>query len=293
MNPTFAITSTPLPPPPPASPPPHQGTTTSSSSSGSSTAAAAAIAGRKCDPKFTIWTTVTSNGARLCVPDSGVALTVPHGAVAPGTKADIFVSVLHSGQHGPRLRASRETLLSPVVMCGPPDALAHLQKPAVLTLPHCASLMKGNWSVTVMTDAAEDNSNVSSWRRLVTLGQETINTPVYAQLDVSSCHLVVDTLATYCLVGESAAAARQQQTMNQQQPLAAVSSYNGSGGSGSGPAVKCLRLAAYAQECPHPTDLTLRVYCLPDTDDALAWVTESERRFGGRLLDLLENSWVS
>ena len=45
-------------------------------------------------------------------------------------------------------------------------------------------------------------------------------------------------------------------------------------------------MAAFAQECPHPmpAELTVRVYCLPDTDDAMAYVSESERRFGGRLL---------
>ena len=170
-----------------------------------------------------------------------------------------------------------------MVMCGPPEALVHLKKPLVLTIPHCASLMHGNWSVTVMQSdeildnslsnkRASNNGNLclnsnTNWQRVVTLGHETINTPVYAQLDVNACHLVIDSLATFCLVGESASRS---------------SSLKSKGSS----AVKCLRLAAFAQEGPaQPADLTMRVYCLPDTDDALAYVSETERRYNGRLLD--------
>ena len=70
---------------------------------------------------------------------------------------------------------------------------------------------------------------------------------------------MTDVLATFALAGESAS---------------------------SGVAVKSLQLAAFAQEGGHRgPDLTVRVYVLPDNVAALAYVTESERRYNGRLLD--------
>ena len=93
----------------------------------------------------------------------------------------------------------------------------------------------------------------------VFIGQETLNTPAYVQLDVNNAHVMTDVLATFALAGESAS---------------------------SGVAVKSLQLAAFAQEGGHRgPDLTVRVYVLPDNVAALAYVTESERRYNGRLLD--------
>ena len=66
-----------------------------------------------------------------------------------------------------------------------------------------------------------------------------------------------------------------------------LSSFALSGDSASaGQAGKSLQLAAFAQEGAHRgPDLTVRVYVLPDNAAALAQVTESERRYNGRLLD--------
>ena len=93
----------------------------------------------------------------------------------------------------------------------------------------------------------------------MTLGQETLNTPSYVQLDVNNAHIMTDILASYALVGES--------VPNKM-------------------AGKTLQLAAFAQESGHRgPDLTVRIYVLPDTSAALSQVYESEKRYNGRLLD--------
>ena len=75
------------------------------------------------------------------------------------------------------------------------------------------------------------------------LGRETINTPMYVQMDASECHVMTDNLARYTLTGE---------------PRTPTSR-----------AVKILRLAAFAPHVPTSVDFNLRVYFVEDTQDAL------------------------
>ena len=43
--------------------------------------------------------------------------------------------------------SDKQTILSPVVLCGPTDLL--LQKPVVLSIQHCASMRQGGWKLSV------------------------------------------------------------------------------------------------------------------------------------------------
>ena len=203
---------------------------------------------------FTKWSSVTNQGGRIVLSESNISLTVPEGSISAGQTADMFVSVIHDTKSYPDLQPG-QTLLSPVILTGPSAASKKLRKPVILSFPHSAALRQGNWTISVM--GATEGEKMS-WRSLVTLGQETINSPVYAQLDLNMCHLVTETLTAFALVGQSA-----------HHP----------------PAFKSLRIAAFAQEFPQGSDLTVRLYCLQDTDHAVKFVTETEKQFGGRLLD--------
>jgi leucine-rich repeat transmembrane protein FLRT len=98
----------------------------------------------------------------------------------------------------------------------------------------------------------------------VTLGEETINTPVFSQVDAHQCHLAVDQLGHYALVGESVCP-----------------------GGGNNPATKTLRLAVFSPMAAnqHSLEYGLRCYVLDDTIAALDAVISLERRMGGRLVD--------
>lgn len=83
---------------------------------------------------------------------------------------------------------------------------------------------------------------------MVTLGEETINTPVFTQLDANQAFLVCESLARYVLIGEP-------------------SSLGGLSLLGAAPA-KTLRLAVFAPSLgasPPPLDYSVRVYALEDT----------------------------
>ena len=71
----------------------------------------------------------------------------------------------------------------------------------ILSFPHSAALRQGTWTISVLLGATEGEN--MTWKSLVTLGQETINSPVYAQLDLNMVHLVTETLTAFALVGQS------------------------------------------------------------------------------------------
>ena len=76
-------------------------------------AAAAPSSAGLLDPRFTTWAAVTSHGARISLPDCGVVLTVPEGAVQPGVSRELFVSVVTSQKSGPKLSGGARPCSAP------------------------------------------------------------------------------------------------------------------------------------------------------------------------------------
>ncbi|KAK5645630.1 hypothetical protein RI129_004094 [Pyrocoelia pectoralis] len=195
--------------------------------------------------------TVTHSGSYLNLPESSVSLLIPDGAISRTRKHDLFLSILNEDCFRPKL-AENITQLSPVVSCGPNITI---NKAVVLKLPHCADLAKHNWSISVLQSDCSD----SQWQTAVTLGQETINTEVFCQLDNETLYLVTDSLSRYVVVGHSV----------------------------NGFAVKRLKLAVFAPKLcfQSSADYSVRVYVLEDTDSSMETVFGQEKRLGGFLMD--------
>ncbi|XP_043202701.1 netrin receptor UNC5C-like isoform X2 [Amphibalanus amphitrite] len=196
--------------------------------------------------------TVTSAGAVLSLPNAGVTLVIPEGAVPTGQAEEVYLAVASDAREKPQLNEN-QTLLSPVILVGPPGT--QFLKPVVVGFHHCANL-KTSWltSVHVSESPADETPQ---WQRAVTLGQETINTPIYVQLDQAKAYVLTDCLQALALVGEPCTA----------------------------PAVKNLRLAAFGPRVVSATESCVRVYIMDDTRAALDSVCQLERRLGGRMMD--------
>uniref|UniRef100_A0A182F7Q1 Tight junction protein ZO-1 n=1 Tax=Anopheles albimanus TaxID=7167 RepID=A0A182F7Q1_ANOAL len=82
-----------------------------------------------------------ATGGNLCDPIWNVSLHIPPGAIAPGVQQEIYFTVtdprLSETVGGPPLDMENgETMLSPLVMCGPQGT--EFLQPVTLNIPHCA-----------------------------------------------------------------------------------------------------------------------------------------------------------
>ncbi|XP_012273157.1 netrin receptor UNC5B [Orussus abietinus] len=199
---------------------------------------------------------VNAKGALLVLPESGISMSVPEGAVPKPTKEELYLAVLNEDRFRPRLPEGI-TQLSAVVTCGPSSAT--FNKPVILQFEHCAMLHPASWELTVWASDSLDPDDPSKdqvvWSRVLTLGNETINTPLFTQLDHAEAFIVTEQLRSYVLAGQSC-----ENSM----------------------ATKRLRLALFASPAGQGC---VRVYTVEDTKAATKAIQDRESQVRGYLLD--------
>ncbi|XP_052785873.1 tight junction protein ZO-1-like isoform X7 [Mya arenaria] len=86
-----------------------------------------------------------NQGGVLESPETGVSIVIPSGALNGDQEQEIYFKVCRDNTILPPLdREKGETLLSPLVMCGPHGL--KFNTPVELRLPHCASVNPDSWS---------------------------------------------------------------------------------------------------------------------------------------------------
>ncbi|XP_032885364.1 netrin receptor UNC5A isoform X2 [Amblyraja radiata] len=201
------------------------------------------------DASNTAFGTFNFLGGRLTIPSRGISLLIPPEAIPRGKIYELYLTV-HKKEDVRLPLAGSQTLLSPVVSCGPPGVL--LTGPVILSIQHCAEGNLENWSIKLKKQSPQGN-----WEEVLHLGQEIPSNPYYCQLDGQMSHIFTETLGKYTLVGESL----------------------------NTTAAKRLRLVLFAPGTCTSLEYSIRVYCLEDTQNALKEVMQLERHLGGQLLD--------
>ncbi|XP_031158124.1 netrin receptor UNC5B isoform X3 [Sander lucioperca] len=205
------------------------------------------------EPGLSTSATLGNLGGRLTIPNTGVSLLVPPGTIPQGKFYEMYL-IINKWDKTTLPSEGSQTVLSPVVSCGPSGML--LNRPVVLTLPHCAQLdtPTPDWTLTLKTQTHQ-----GAWEEVLTVGEETLSSPCYLQLEEECCHVLMEQLGTYGLVGQSCPPQ---------------------------PACKRLQLALFAPRAPCLSlDYSLRIYCIHDTPHALKEVLDLERSLGGVLLE--------
>ncbi|XP_057159415.1 netrin receptor UNC5D isoform X3 [Ursus arctos] len=185
-------------------------------------------------------------GGRLVMPNTGVSLLIPHGAIPEENSWEIYMSI---NQGEPSLQSDGcEVLLSPEVTCGPPDMT--VTTPFALTIPHCADVSSEHWNIHL-----KKRTQQGKWEEVMSVEDES--TSCYCLLDPFACHVLLDSFGTYALTGE---------------PVTDC-------------AVKQLKVAVFGCMSCNSLDYNLRVYCVDNTPWAFQEVVSDERHQGGQLLE--------
>ncbi|KAM6978028.1 netrin receptor UNC5A isoform 2-T2 [Aplochiton taeniatus] len=188
-------------------------------------------------------------GGRLTLPNTGISLLIPPEAIPRGKIYEIYLTV----QRKEDLRlplAGCQTLLSPIVSCGPPGVV--LTRPVILSMDHCSDACPDNWAVRLKKQSYE-----GAWEDVLLMGEELASEPYYCQLEVETCRVFSEQLGRFALVGESLNMA----------------------------AAKRLRLVLFSDAYCSTLEYNIRVYCMDDTQDVFKEVMQMERQLGGRLID--------
>ncbi|XP_029599982.1 netrin receptor UNC5A, partial [Salmo trutta] len=160
-----------------------------------------------------------------------ISLLIPPEAIPRGKIYEIYLTA----QRKEDLRlplAGCQTLLSPIVSCGPPGVV--LTRPTILSMDHCSDACPENWAIRLKKQNYE-----GVWEDVLTMGEELISEPYYCQLEAETCRVFSEQLGRFSLVGESLNMA----------------------------AAKRLRLVLFSDAYCSTLEYNIRVYCMDDTQD--------------------------
>ncbi|XP_051513590.1 netrin receptor UNC5A-like isoform X1 [Myxocyprinus asiaticus] len=188
-------------------------------------------------------------GGRLTLPKTGISLLIPPEAIPRGKIYEIYLTIQNKEDMRLPL-AGCQTLLSPVVSCGPPGVM--LTRPVILSMDHCSDACLENWAIRLKKQSYE-----GSWEDVLQLGEDVLSEPYYCQLEEETCRVFTEQLGRFALVGESLSMA----------------------------AAKRLKLLLFAPAYCSTLEYNIRIYCTDDTQDMLKEVMQMERQLGGRLID--------
>uniref|UniRef100_A0A672LIM2 Netrin receptor UNC5 n=1 Tax=Sinocyclocheilus grahami TaxID=75366 RepID=A0A672LIM2_SINGR len=186
-------------------------------------------------------------GGRLVIPNAGVSLLVPHGAIADDTSWEMYM-LINQEESSAQSEERCEILLGPEITYGPPGL--NLSYPVAMTIAHCAEVSTENWNIKLKRQT-KDNK----WEEIMSVDDES--TSCYCLMNSHSCHLLLDQPGCYVLVGE---------------PITDA-------------AIKRLRIAVFGSMEASSMDYSLRVHCVDDTPHAFQRVVTAETSRGGQLLE--------
>ncbi|XP_052215345.1 tight junction protein ZO-1-like isoform X4 [Dreissena polymorpha] len=109
-------------------------------------------------------------GGVLESPETGVSIVIPPGALSGDQDQEIYFKVCRDNSILPPLdREKGETLLSPLVMCGPHGL--KFNQPVELRLPHCASVNPDSWSFALKSSDSP-SGQPTQWQNMTLAERE-------------------------------------------------------------------------------------------------------------------------
>ncbi|CAI9739572.1 junction ZO-1-like isoform X4 [Octopus vulgaris] len=118
---------------------------------------------------------------------TGVSIFIPKGALPEGADQEIYFNVCQDNSILPPLDKEKgETLLSPLVMCGPHGL--KFNQPVELRLPHCASVNPDSWSFALKSSDSP-TGHPTQWQNLTLAGMDGV---AHGKVGKNSVSVLVD-----------------------------------------------------------------------------------------------------
>ncbi|XP_022228372.2 netrin receptor unc-5 [Drosophila obscura] len=195
-----------------------------------------------------------STGGQLRLYGGELLLFVPEHAIGKSLKKHVSLQLLSDECSRVSCATESSILCSSVVHSAPRNY--SFVKPVILKIPHCL-VAPEQWHVHIYhADSEHDELNVS-WRRAVSVGEETINTPMFVQLETTHVYIMTEQLGHFAIVAEP----RIQQ-----------------------PAIK-MKLLAFSQHTPPSSgNCSLRIYVVKDLPNSRDICASVECKLGGSFL---------
>ncbi|XP_011290181.1 netrin receptor unc-5 [Musca domestica] len=208
--------------------------------------------------KCSTYDQLNCSGGSLNLYNGEIMLYIPEHSIGKSMRKHVSLMLVSDETSRVSIPNSDALLVcSTIVHCSPRNYT--FLKPVILKIPHC--LVEPNmWNVFIYyADNDQDDLSVN-WRRIIAVGEETINTPVFVQLEAEHVYIMTEQLGRFVVVAEPKI------------PTAAVQN--------------CLkmRLIAFSQFTPSSTNCSLRIYIVKDFPNSRDICSSIESKLGGSFM---------
>uniref|UniRef100_A0A1A9WI83 Netrin receptor UNC5 n=1 Tax=Glossina brevipalpis TaxID=37001 RepID=A0A1A9WI83_9MUSC len=208
--------------------------------------------------KCSTYDQLNCNGGSLSLYTGEIMLYIPEHSIGKNMRKHVSLMLLSDETSRINIPSTETILVTSIIIHCSPRNYTFL-KPVILKIPHC--LMDPDlWNVSIYhADNDHDDLNVN-WRKIIAVGEETINTPVFVQLESQHVYIMTEQLGRFVVVAE---------------PKIVSTSLENS--------LK-MRLLAFSQFTPSSTNCSVRIYIVKDFPNSRDLCTSIESKLGGSFM---------
>ncbi|XP_059224908.1 netrin receptor unc-5 [Stomoxys calcitrans] len=218
----------------------------------------AKIGGASAASKCSTYDQLNCSGGSLNLYQGEIMLYIPEHSIGKSMRKHVALMLVSDETSRVSIPNSDALLVcSTIVHCSPRNY--SFLKPVILKIPHCL-VDTQLWNVFIYyADNDHDDLNVN-WRRIIAVGEETINTPVFVQLEAEHVYIMTEQLGRFVVVAEP-----KLLTASMQNSLK-------------------MRLIAFSQFTPSSTNCSLRIYIVKDFPNSRDICSSIESKLGGSFM---------
>uniref|UniRef100_A0A1B0A5R9 Netrin receptor UNC5 n=1 Tax=Glossina pallidipes TaxID=7398 RepID=A0A1B0A5R9_GLOPL len=209
--------------------------------------------------KSSTYDQLNCSGGSLSLYAGEIMLYIPEHSIGKNMRKHVSLMLLSDETSRINIPSTETILVTSIIIHCSPRNYTFL-KPVILKIPHCL-VDPDLWTVSIYhADNDHDDLNVN-WRKIIAVGEETINTPVFVQLEPQHVYIMTEQLGRFVVVAEP----KLSTTTPLENSLK-------------------MRLLAFSQFTPSSTNCSVRIYIVKDFPNSRDLCTSIESKLGGSFM---------